>query len=127
MTTETDSVTQSDPKKSADSDALQAPDRSQKEFDSAEMIEVLEMIKAPVEVIQAFNRLAKSIKTISSRDASNRETIKKERALRLNAESELETLRVKINHLELEIKDYELKSAVEEDKKYEGVEDAGEW
>jgi len=56
-----------------------------------------------------------------------KDIITEERELLLKAQSDYETIRVQMNHMELTVQDYEQEKAQEEEKKYEGIEEAGEW
>lgn len=127
MTEATESDDKASPQDAADSDASAKTKRSKSAFDASEMIEALEGMEAPIEVISAFKRVVKEVDKMQRKDVARSESLKKERALRQNAEMELQGLRVKVNLLELEIQDYEQEKVIEEDKKYEDIEEAGGW
>ncbi len=127
MTRATESDDKAKPQDAADSDTSAKPKRSDKAYDASDMIETLEAVGAPVEVIGAFKKVMKAADKMQRRSEAQSESLKKERALRQNAEMEAEQLRVRINILELEIQDYEKEKEQEEEKRYEGIEEAGEW
>lgn len=93
----------------------------------SDMIKTLEAEKVPAGVIQSFKKMLKNMERALRKIEVQAESIAKERALRMNAESELSSLRVKLNLMELEIQGYQAAAAREEEERYEDVEGAGEW
>ena len=131
MTAETEKSVELDPKDAAITDTSEEPKRSEKSLsdfqDRKKVLDKLKEMGATKEITSGFDRLMKLTEKMVRRDEVLKASVDKERALRMNAESELETLRVKYNILELELQDYENEKAEEEDKRYESIEDAGEW
>ena len=112
----------------ADGSGTPSPSKSSDSADNlSEMIKALEAEKVPAEVIQGFKKMLKNMEKALRKIEVQAESIAKERALRMNAESELSSLRVKLNLMELEIQEYKAAAEKEEEERYEDVEGAGEW
>tara|TARA_R110000851_G_scaffold59847_4_gene138441 strand:- start:341 stop:739 length:399 start_codon:yes stop_codon:yes gene_type:complete len=132
MTEETEKSLEADPKEEDSSAAKENKTLVESIPDALNDLqsEIRADLKSSKLSIESSNRIKRLIRLAyksASKSKALAETLKKERAARLEAQSGYETLRVQNNIMALEVEDMKNKDVKKEEERYDSFPAAGEW